>query len=51
MALSYRSNKQYRNSYTYRGMNFSATEQVPDAGSWAEQTPETTEWAEENPRP
>jgi len=49
MALSYRNNKIYRNSYTYRGMNAAWTKQTPASATWQKQTPTSAAWTKQTP--
>jgi len=50
MARTYRSNIVWRNIFSWRGQNNTASEETPDTATWTEETPDTATWTEEIPR-
>jgi len=48
MALRYRTNKTYRNSYTYRGFNVAWSQSTPASPTYTKESPSSATWTKEN---
>lgn len=49
MSLTYRNLEEYRNDFTYRGMNNVPSQETPNEATWSEEEPDSASWDQEVP--